>query len=172
MMSFHGLPKRQILKSDASGGQHCLQSSDCCGSIGPTNAYCYRAHCYATASGIAERLGLGCADYEVCFQSRLGSTEWIKPYTDVRVVELAKQGVKRLAVLSPAFVADCLETIEEIGIRAEEDFLKHGGEALTLVPSLNATDAWVDGVIEIFEGCGCPGAVRRTNYGWRGVYDG
>ena len=83
------------------------------------------------------------------FQSRLGRSPWIKPYTDIRVRELAVRGVKRLAILSPSFVADCLETIEEIGIRAREDFLAHGGDDLILVPSLNADDRWARALVEI-----------------------
>lgn len=150
LMSFHGLPERQIKKSDASGyGRHCLAAPGCCDAIVDANRMCYRAQCFATARGLAARLGLGLDRYEVTFQSRLGRTPWIRPYTDVRARELAAAGVKRLAVLCPAFVADCLETLEEIGLRLREDFLAHGGEELRLVPSLNATDAWADGVVTI-----------------------
>ena len=140
LMSFHGLPERHVIKSDESQGQHCLQSADCCNEICPANRHCYRAQCFATARGLAERLGLAPDDYEVTFQSRLGRDPWIRPYTDVRLPELAKSGVRRLAVLSPAFVADCLETIEEIGIRAKEDFEGNGGDRLELIPSLNSDE--------------------------------
>jgi ferrochelatase len=87
--------------------------------------------------------------YIVCFQSRLGRSPWIRPYTDEVVVELAKSGVKRALILSSAFVADCLETIEELGIRAAESFKAHGGETLRLVPSLNADERWADGVVTL-----------------------
>jgi len=148
LFSFHGLPERQIQKSDPSGS-HCLKSETCCDSLGPANHRCYRAQCYATARALASRLGL--TDYTVCFQSRLGRTPWITPHTDVVLDELAKKGVKRLAVFCPAFVADCLETLEEIGIRAKEQFTAAGGEDLTLVPSLNATPAWIDAVAKMAE---------------------
>jgi ferrochelatase len=142
LFSFHGLPERQIQKSDRSGA-HCLKSETCCDRIVEANRFCYRAQSYATARGIAERLGLSKDGYSVSFQSRLGRTPWIKPYTDFVLPELAAKGVKRLAVFCPAFVADCLETLEEIGIRAEQQFKAAGGESLRLVPSLNATPAWV-----------------------------
>ena len=146
LFSFHGLPERQIRKSDPSGD--CLRDG-CCERLGAANAGCYRAQCYATARALAERLGV--ADYTVCFQSRLGRTPWIQPHTDALIAELATKGVKRLAVLCPAFVADCLETLEEIGIRARAQWKAAGGEELVLVPSLNATPAWVDAVAALAE---------------------
>ena len=148
LMSFHGLPERQVRKSDMTGGNHCLRDG-CCASIVPANRFCYRAQCFATARGIAQRLGLAEDRWEVTFQSRLGRDPWIQPFTDVRLLELARAGVKRLAVLSPAFVADCLETLEELAIRAREDFLHHGGEDLRLVPSLNSEPVWVDAILEL-----------------------
>ncbi len=148
LFSFHGLPERQIKKSDPSGA-HCLATESCCDRITEVNRGCYRAQCYATTRALVERLGV--TDYTVCFQSRLGRTPWIRPHTDVLLDELAKQGKKRLAVMCPAFVADCLETLEEIGIRAREQFKAAGGEELTLVPSLNATPTWVDAVCAMAE---------------------
>jgi ferrochelatase len=148
LFSFHGLPERQIKKVDPTG-THCLRDASCCDAITDKNASCYRAQCYATARELASRLGV--TDYTVCFQSRLGRTPWIQPHTDVLLDQLAQQGKKRLAVLCPAFVADCLETLEEIGIRAREQFKAAGGDELTLVPSLNATSAWVDAVCALAE---------------------
>jgi ferrochelatase len=148
LFSFHGLPERQIQKSDPTSA-HCLKSATCCDVLTATNQNCYRAQCFATARALASRLSL--SDYTVCFQSRLGRTPWITPHTDVLIDELAKQGKKRLAVLCPAFVADCLETLEEIGIRARAQFKAAGGEELTLVPSLNATPTWIDTVCAIAE---------------------
>jgi ferrochelatase len=142
LFSFHGLPERQIKKS---GDDRCLTDGCCERAPGPPR--CYRAQCFATARALAERLGV--TDYTVSFQSRLGRTPWIKPYTDVLLDELAKKGVKRLAVMCPAFVADCLETLEEIGLRARAQFKAAGGEELVLVPSLNATPAWIDAVCAI-----------------------
>jgi protoporphyrin/coproporphyrin ferrochelatase len=149
LFSFHGLPERQIRKSDPTK-QHCLRDG-CCDRITAANQSCYRAQCFATARALAARLGIAADGYTVCFQSRLGRTPWITPHTDVLLDELAKAGKKRLAVFCPAFVADCLETLEEIGIRAREQFKAAGGEELTLVPSLNVTPAWVDAVCTMAE---------------------
>jgi ferrochelatase len=146
--SFHGLPVRQIRKSDPTG-RHCLGTPDCCARIAAANRNCYRAQCFATARLLAERLGVPRDQWEVCFQSRLGRDPWIRPYTDERLAEHARRGVKRAVILSPAFVADCLETLEELGIRASESWGAHGGEVLRLVPSLNATDVWADAVVAI-----------------------
>jgi ferrochelatase len=146
--SFHGLPERHVVKSDMSG-EHCLHSSNCCASIGSANRYCYRAQCYATARLLAERLGVPEEKRVVCFQSRLGRDPWIRPYTDEIMIEHARAGVKRGVILSPAFVADCLETLEELGIRAAEDWKTHGGERLDVVPCVNSDDGWVDSVLDI-----------------------
>jgi ferrochelatase len=148
LFSFHGLPERQVRKSDDSGA-HCLASAGCCDALGAVNRNCYRAQSYATARALAARLGLAEGGYGVSFQSRLGRTPWIRPYTDVVLPELVAQGKRRLAVFCPAFVADCLETLEEIGIRAREQWQGLGGEHLALVPSLNATPAWVDAVASL-----------------------
>jgi ferrochelatase len=153
LFSFHGLPERHVKASDHSGS-HCLQSAGCCDAIGPANRDCYRAQCHATARTLAVRLGLAPGSWSICFQSRLGRTPWIKPYTDVLLDELAKDGKKRLCVFCPAFVADCLETLEEIGIRAREQFVAAGGESLTLVPSLNASPAWVDALVALLRRTG------------------
>ncbi len=142
LFSFHGLPERHMRKGDTSGA-HCLASATCCDRLETVNRNCYRAQCYATARGIAHGLGLDAARYEVSFQSRLGRTPWIKPYTDEVVPGLPARGVKHLAVACPAFVADCLETLEEVGMRLRHDFLRAGGETFTFVPSLNAEPSWI-----------------------------
>lgn len=147
LFSFHGLPERHLRKSEERPG-HCLHSG-CCDHIGPANRNCYRAQCWATARGIAQRLEIPPSKTSVAFQSRLGRTPWIQPYTEQAVQELVGRGVKRLAVFCPAFVADCLETVEEIGMRTKEDFLARGGEDLLLVPSLNADPRWVHAVTEM-----------------------
>ncbi len=146
LFSFHGLPERHIRKSDETGS-HCLAADGCCDAMGDANRNCYRAQCYVTANGIAERLRL--TNWSVSFQSRLGRTPWIKPYTDEVLVDMAQRGVKRVAVFCPAFTADCLETLEEIGIRAADDFTAAGGEVLRLVPSLNAHPSWMDQAAEL-----------------------
>lgn len=142
IFSYHGLPERQIRK--ASSG-HC-QLGECCDSYGPENQYCYRAQCFLTSRRIAEGLGLSPDQYTVTFQSRLGKDPWIKPYTDETVELLAKKGVKRLLVFSPAFVSDCLETTVELGEALKEDFETWGGEHLELVESLNVHPTWVSGL--------------------------
>lgn len=158
LFSFHGVPERHVKKTDTSG-THCLASAGCCDALTDANRHCYRAQCFATARGLAERLGLGPQGWSVSFQSRLGRTPWVKPYTDLVLPELAQRGVKRLAVMCPSFVADCLETLEEVGIRAREQFVEAGGESLTLVPSLNAHPDWVDTVVRMVrESDGAPTA--------------
>jgi len=148
LFSYHGLPERHCTKTDPTGA-HCLQRDDCCASIVDANRDCYRAQCFATTCGLRARLGLDETNSSISFQSRLGRTPWIRPYTDEVIVQLAERGVKRVAVYCPAFVADCLETLEEIGIRARASFTEAGGERLELVPSLNATQVWVEGLCEM-----------------------
>ncbi|MBI5094219.1 MAG: ferrochelatase [Candidatus Hydrogenedentes bacterium] len=148
LLSYHGLPERHVKKTDPTGA-HCLQKSDCCDTITGANQYCYRAHCFATSRELVRRLRLKDGAYSTSFQSRLGRDPWLLPPTDQVVPGLARKGVKRLAVMCPAFVADCLETLEEIGIRAKESFIASGGEDLVLVPSLNAHPAWLDALAEM-----------------------
>lgn len=146
LFSYHGLPERQIRKADDTGS-HCLARPDCCERMVAANRACYRAQCYATTRLLAAALNLRPEDYTVCFQSRLGRTPWVRPYTDVVLPELRAAGKQRIVVFCPAFVADCLETLEEIGIRARAEFLAAGGQSLTLVPSLNAIPEWIDAVV-------------------------
>ena len=145
LFSFHGLPLRHMQRENPGV---CVSSGSCCVPLTAKNATCYRAQCHETARLIARAVGLADGGYTVSFQSRLGRTEWIKPYTDLVIPELAKKH-RRLAVFCPAFVADCLETVEEIGIRGRELFKAAGGEELTLVPSLNAHPRWVEAVVEL-----------------------
>lgn len=147
LMSFHGLPERHVKRTDKSGGAHCLATTSCCDTITPTNRDCYRAQSYATARALARTLGLSPNQYSVSFQSRLGRTPWIQPFTDVRLDELPKkEGVKNLAVVCPSFAADCLETLEEIGMRAKDQFLAAGGEKFTEIPCLNSNDRWASAI--------------------------
>lgn len=139
LFSYHSLPERHI--RDAS--PRCELTTACClppsGRVPP---YCYRAQCLATTRGLVARLGLAEGAYSESFQSRLGREAWLKPATDQVVPDLARRGVKRLTVLVPSFVSDCLETLEEIGIRAREEFVAAGGEELRLVPCVNADPTW------------------------------
>lgn len=146
LLSYHGLPESQVRASDPTG-RHCLAAPTCCDALVEANQRCYRAHCFATSRGLIEGLGLDPANVSTAFQSRLLGA-WIQPFTDERLPELADQGVRRLAVLCPAFVADCLETLEEIEIRAAEQWQEVGGEALRLVPSLNGHPSWVAAVAD------------------------
>jgi ferrochelatase len=148
LFSYHGLPERQVKAADPTRG-HCLAGPACCDAPPPAVlARCYRAQCLATTRALARALALEPGTFSTSFQSRLGPTPWIRPFTDHVLPELAANGVKRLAVLCPSFVADCLETLEEIGIRGREQWLGVGGEDLSLVPSLNAHPRWVEAVAE------------------------
>lgn len=144
LFSYHGLPERQIKKGDCT--QTCLIKENCCGSIHKDNYYCYRAQCFETTRLIAKGLTLEEHQYSVCFQSRLGSTPWIKPYADEVIPALAAKGKKRVLILVPSFVADCLETIEEVGQEYKELFENSGGEHWQMVESLNANASWVETV--------------------------
>lgn len=143
LFSFHGLPERHIKLGDISGA-HCLARNDCCVTPHPAHRVCYRAQALATVRGFAALTGITEDRYSVAFQSRLGREPWLKPYTDHEIPALARRGVKTLLVICPAFVADCLETIEEIGIRGKEMFLEAGGRDLTLIPCLNEHPLWID----------------------------
>lgn len=149
LLSYHGLPERQIRKADPTG-DYCLKKADCCSRMEePSTQVCYRAQSYETSRLLAKKLGIPNDRWSVSFQSRLGRTKWIEPYTDVVLPELAKKGVKKLVVTCPAFTADCLETIEEIGMRAKEQWQECGGESLRLVPSLNSEELWVSAVAKL-----------------------
>jgi ferrochelatase len=148
LFSFHGLPERQVKKTDPSGA-HCLAMEECCAKTVPANSDCYRQQCFVTAHEVARRLGIEEKKYAIAFQSRLGRTPWIRPYSDHFYESLPKEGIRKVAVLCPSFVADCLETLEEVQIRGREQFVAAGGEDLFLVPSLNAEDVWVKAALQI-----------------------
>lgn len=136
LFSYHGLPADQIRASDPTHG-HCLARPDCCERPGPALRRCYRAQCFVTTDALVAALGLDPARTSTTFQSRLGPRAWIEPYTDVELPKLAEQGIRRLAVFCPSFVADCLETLEEVGIRLREQWRELGGEDLWLAPCPN-----------------------------------
>ena len=142
LFSFHGVPERHLSKSDPTSC-HCLKTPDCCLRPSPAHATCYRAQCLATMRAFAHQAGLHPASYSVAFQSRLGRDPWLQPYTDQELTRLAQSGVKNLLVICPAFVADCLETIEEIGMRGQETFLAAGGQQFTMIPCLNHHPRWI-----------------------------
>ena len=151
VFSFHGLPARHVQKLYHKDPK-CYESESCCNRVTTENRDCYRAQSYATARKVAARLNLPQEKYTVTFQSRLGRREWIKPYTDVELPKLVQAGAKRIAVVCPSFVADCLETLEEINIRAREDFVRAGGEDFTYIPCMNGDLDWVDGLQKMVDG--------------------
>jgi protoporphyrin/coproporphyrin ferrochelatase len=138
LFSFHGLPESQVKKN-----RGCLQSENCCVQAQACEKNCYRAQCFATARLIASNLNLLKSQYTVCFQSRVGPAKWIQPSTLDTVKVLAAKGVKSLLVQSPSFVADCLETLEEVAIELKDEFKEVGGQDLKLVPCLNDDASWV-----------------------------
>lgn len=143
LFSYHSVPVRHIKQIDTNG--HCRVDETCCAEIGTANPNCYRAQCHATSRAIASAVGLDRDEFTTCFQSQFGKEEWIGPAFEDLLVELPKRGVKNLAVACPSFVADCLETLEEIGIRGREEFVEAGGDELKLIPCVNSHPLWVRG---------------------------
>ena len=151
LFSFHGIPERHLKVSDTTGG-HCLTCQDCCRTESKAHETCYRAQCLKTVDALVAKTGLSEEQYSVAYQSRLGREPWLQPYTDHVIAGLPEQGVKKLLVICPAFVSDCLETLEEIGMRGKEDFLAAGGERLTLIPCLNSHERWIKALEELTKG--------------------
>jgi len=147
LFSYHGLPQRQLKRADP--GSHCLCSADCCSALSDQNLFCYAAQCHQTTRAIVKELGLKENSFTTTFQSRLGPDKWAQPYTSVILKQLANNGSKRLLVFSPAFVADCLETLIEIKVEYQEEFEEMGGEIIDLVPSLNDDPRWMDALHDL-----------------------
>ena len=141
LFSFHGLPVRQVDKV-YNDGKPCSEHN-CENEITDANKFCYKAACYATTRLLAAKLQLPKDTYTVCFQSRLNK-KWLEPFTDKIIIEKAEKGAKKILVFSPAFVADCLETIVEIGIEYQKLFVDHGGEKIQLIESLNDHQLWIE----------------------------
>jgi ferrochelatase len=150
LFSFHGVPERQIKKSDPTGC-HCLRSTNCCEGNSPAHATCYRAQCFKTMKAFAAKANLAPGTFSVAFQSRLGRDPWLAPSTENELRRLAAHGVKRLLVICPAFVADCLETLEEIGMRGRETFLQAGGADFKQIPCLNEHPLWLTALAKMIE---------------------
>ena len=142
LFSFHGLPERHLRKSDPIGG-HCLAVKDCCAAASPAHQTCYRAQCLSTVRAFVRKASVPEGKYSIAFQSRLGREPWLKPYTDLELARFASTGIKKLLVICPAFVSDCLETLEEIGLRGRDTFLQAGGRELKLIPCLNEHPLWL-----------------------------
>ena len=146
IFSYHGLPESHLTKADNHG---CCNFGKCCDSIGSHNRLCYRAQCMATTRAIVAELGWSTDFYSEAFQSRFGREAWIQPYLDEHIVELVAQGKKNIAVVTPSFVSDCLETIQEIGVEYKELFKENGGENFYLLPNLNDETTWLAAIQSI-----------------------
>jgi ferrochelatase len=145
LFSYHGIPERHIRKSDVTKS-HCKIDRSCCNTPSPAHEFCYRHQCYETTKQVAEFLGLKEGTYSQTFQSRLAGDKWLTPYTDTEINKMPAKGIKKLAVVTPAFVSDCLETLEEIAMEANHEFKENGGEEFLAIPCLNDDDAWVQTV--------------------------
>jgi ferrochelatase len=143
LFSYHGVPERHIYKGDITG-RHCLKVSNCCETPSEAHQYCYRHQCFATTKRVTEKLNIPKEKWELSFQSRLGRDPWLQPYTAARLAELPKENVKKIVIACPAFVSDCLETLEEIAEEGKEIFLHAGGEKFEMIPCLNVHPLWVD----------------------------
>jgi len=141
LFSYHGIPKRHIRKTDVTKS-HCKIDGSCCNTPSPAHEFCYRHQCYETTKQVVKLLGILEGKYSQTFQSRLAGDKWLTPYTDVEINKMPEQGIKKLAVVTPAFVADCLETLEEIAMEANHQFKEHGGEEFMAVPCMNDEDEW------------------------------
>jgi len=142
LFSYHGVPARHIRKTDPTRS-HCLSSADCCEISSAAHGTCYRHQCFVTTKEMVRLLSIPEGKYSNSFQSRLGKG-WLEPFTDIRLEEMPKEGIKKLLILCPAFVSDCLETLEEIAIRGRESFLNAGGQSYTMIPCLNTHPLWVE----------------------------
>ncbi len=143
LFSYHGVPERHIRKSDITKS-HCKIDGSCCATASPAHEFCYRHQCYETTKQVAKRLNLEEGTYSTSFQSRLGFDPWLQPYTDRTIERMGKEGIKKMAIVTPAFVSDCLETLEEIAMEGEEIFHEVGGKEFTTIPCLNDRDDWAD----------------------------
>lgn len=141
LFSYHGIPERHIRKSDITG-HHCLTVNDCCNVASPAHTHCYRHQVMVTTKLVTDALNIPANKYSGSFQSRLGKG-WLQPFTDIRLEEMPKEGIKKLLVVCPAFVSDCLETLEEIAERGKETFLHAGGGSFDIIPCMNIHPEWV-----------------------------
>jgi ferrochelatase len=154
LFSYHGIPERHVRKSDITKS-HCKPNDsvnfECCKTASPAHEFCYKHQCYETTRQVVEYLGIKPDQHFVSFQSRLAGDPWLQPYTDKMLEKYPSEGVKKLAVVTPAFVSDCLETLEEIAMEGKEEFLKFGGEQFHAIPCINDNDDWVDVLVDWIE---------------------
>ncbi|MEI9955149.1 MAG: ferrochelatase [Ferruginibacter sp.] len=142
LFSYHGIPARHLTKTDPTQS-HCMKVNDCCNVASPAHSTCYRHQCFVTTNLITGALQIPKEKFSISFQSRLGKG-WLEPFTDIRLEQMPNEGKKKLLILCPAFVSDCLETLEEIEERGKESFLKAGGVSYKMIPCLNTNAAWID----------------------------
>ena len=147
LFSFHGVPERHIRKGDVTG-HHCLRDVNCCETESPAHQYCYRHQCIRTTALLTEALQIPRQKIELTFQSRLGQDKWLTPYTAQRLAELPKEGVTKILIACPAFVSDCLETLEEIAQQGKNIFMQAGGKTFTMIPCLNVHPLWVSVIVK------------------------
>ena len=150
LFSYHGIPVRHLKKRDQTQS-HCYQNKSCCNVDSEAHTQCYKHHCVQATYDVVNTLGLDDDKWGISFQSRLGSDPWIEPFTDKTIESLAKKGIKRLAVVCPAFVSDCLETLEEMGEEGKEIFQESGGQHFYLIDCLNTNEEWVDVLVDMIE---------------------
>jgi ferrochelatase len=151
LFSYHGVPGRHIKKSDITGN-HCLTVADCCNIASPAHAHCYRHQCFTTTKLVTDQLNIPKEKFSISFQSRLGKG-WLEPFTDIRLEQMPKEGIKKLLIICPAFVSDCLETLEEIEDRGRETFLHAGGDKYAMIPCLNTNPLWVATLKKLIAEC-------------------
>lgn len=150
LFSYHGIPQRHIRKSDITGS-HCLKTTNCCDVESPAHDFCYRHQCFSTTKLVTQKLNIPSNKFSISFQSRLGKG-WLEPFTDIRLEQMPGEGIKKLLIICPAFVSDCLETLEEIAMRGKESFMEAGGIEYEMIPCLNVEPLWVGTVGKLVEG--------------------
>jgi ferrochelatase len=150
LFSYHGLPKRHLIKADVTGS-HCLITGNCCDVASEAHSYCYRHQVLETTKLVTRQLNIPESKYSFSFQSRLAGDKWLEPYTDKVLEDLPKNGVKNLLVVCPAFVSDCLETLQEIHIEGKEIFMNAGGEQFTAIPCMNTNKEWVVALADLIK---------------------
>ena len=142
LFSYHGIPERHIRKSDVTKS-HCKIDKSCCSTASEAHAYCYKHQCVEVTRLVGEYLKMSPDTFSTSFQSRLGFDQWLRPYTDRTIERLGKEGTKNMAIVTHAFVSDCLETLEEIAMEGEEIFHEAGGKVFNTIPCLNDDPQWV-----------------------------
>lgn len=164
LFSYHGIPERHLRKTDCTG-KHCMKVENCCQVSSPAHAVCYRHQVFETTEAVAKVLGLEPGSYGVSFQSRLGPDPWLTPSTAKELKAMPARGIKNLTVVCPAFVSDCLETLEEIREEGAEDFEAAGGHSFTAIPCMNTHPEWIDTVLYLVQNCidsNAPRVVSRS----------